>query len=291
MVKTWKKADIVVVTTRISLVLAILAKTLGKKIVFLDAMCEEVPKQPWRRMAIKQALRLSSACICLSPNQAHHWAKQLNVPDDKFTPIHYGIDTEFYKCPTNDSNTQDTKPYILAVGRDPRRDFDTLISAANEIGWELKLVTQPYLISKSASDNPKIQILDGLSYDELFQLYTNAKIVVVPIKQNTTYMSGIRATMEAMLLGCPVIASRVSGMEDYFDDRKEILYVEPENSNEKTSSNTNSDPHSNLPSHFINSARNEFHIKLMQSSALVKLMILLSLNVWTSSRIKLKFIG
>lgn len=227
MIQAWRGADIIVVTTRISLVLALISKALGKKLVFLDAMCEEVPKRFWRRWVIKLSIRLSDACINLSSSQAQHWANRLNIPKKSFTPVFYGVDVNYYKRPLDNISKNYSKPYLLAVGRDPRRDFSTLVCAANILNWDLNLVTQDYLISESIKDNPRVHVLDGLSYDDLFRLYSGAEVVVVPIKKDTTYMSGIRATMEAMLLEIPVVASCVSGMPDYFNDGKELIYFEP----------------------------------------------------------------
>lgn len=228
MIKHWQSADIIVVTTRVSLVLAVIAKLLNKKLVFLDTMCEEIPKRTWRRVAIKLALRLADAVICYSASQAKHWSESLNLPDKTFTPLNYFVDQAFYKLPTISKPDEDAPPYILSVGRDPHRDFTTLVKAADTLQWDLVLVTLPYLVPDGVRNNPRVKILEKLSYDELFAVYGNARVVVVPIKTGTTYMSGIRATMEAMLLKVPVVASRVSGMKDYFNDGEELVYFEPE---------------------------------------------------------------
>ena len=209
--------------------LAVIAKLLNKKLVFLDAMCGEIPNRTWRRVAVKQALRLADAVICYSASQAKHWSVSLNLPNKIFTPLNYFVDKEFYKFPTTSKPNQDIQPYILAVGRDTHRDFTTLVNAADALKWDLILVTLPYLVPDGVKNNPRVRILEKLSYDELFSVYANARVVVVPIKRGTTYMSGIRATMEAMLLGTPVVASRVSGMEDYFSHDKELVYFDPEN--------------------------------------------------------------
>ena len=58
MISQWRAADIIVVVTRISLVLAILAKILNKKLVFLDAM-QELPDSALRRFVITRALRMA----------------------------------------------------------------------------------------------------------------------------------------------------------------------------------------------------------------------------------------
>ena len=230
MIKSWRSAQLVLVTTRISLVLAVTAKLLGRKLVFLDAMCGEVPRRFWRRWPVKAALLLSDACIGLSPSQARHWARRLGISERRFNPVYYGIDSDFYRPRPAASAADDRagEPYLLSVGRDPRRDFATLIAAAEELGIGVKLVTRPYLLPDGAATNPRVQVLDDLTYDDLFALYAGAAAVVVPVKQNTTFMSGIRATLEAMSLGVPVVASRSPGMQDYFTDGAELLYFEPE---------------------------------------------------------------
>ena len=227
MISHWSKADIVIITTRISLVLAIIAKLLGKKVVFLDAMCEEVPRRLWRRIVIKYALKIADKCICLSSSQAKHWASKLGLDESTFTPIFYGVDTDFYKPSLKELN-KPVKPYALSVGRDPQRDFVTLVNAISELDWELILVTQHYLVPDRVRKNKNVKILDGLSYEALFDIYNNASVVVIPVKKGVTYMSGIRATMEAMLLKSPVAASRTSGMEDYFVDEEDLIFYTPE---------------------------------------------------------------
>ena len=229
MIRHWSRSDIVVITNRISAVLVLVGKLLGKRVVMLDALCEEVPKRNFfKRWLFRQAIRMSDACVCLSPSQARHWAARLGLREEAFIAVPYGIDVGFYQLPKVPGPSR-AAPYLVAVGRDARRDFGTLVHAASDLGCDLKIVTQAYLVPESARDNPRVQILDGLSYEQLFSLYAGAAVAIVPVRKNTTYMSGIRATMEAMSLGVPVVASRVSGMEDYFKHNEEIVYFEPEN--------------------------------------------------------------
>jgi len=227
MVSQWRSADIVVIVTRISLILAIIAKLLNKKLVFLDAM-QELPDSAWQRFIVTLALRMADASICYSASQARHWAEKLGIDEYVFVALKYGVDHQFYKLPEDHHLDESASPYILTVGRDPQRDFDTLVATIDVLGWELKLVTLQYLIPEGIRNNPKVQVLERLEYDSLFKLYSNAKLVAVPVKRGTTYVSGIRATMESMLLGVPIVASRVSGLEEYFVDGEELVFFEPE---------------------------------------------------------------
>jgi glycosyltransferase involved in cell wall biosynthesis len=254
MIAQWNAANIVVVVTRISLVLAILAKLLNKKLVFLDAM-QELPDSVWQRFLVRRALKMADAAICYSDNQAHHWANSLGIDERVFVALKYGVDGQFYSLPEDGGTEEEVIPYILTVGRDPQRDFDTLVSAADVLGWELRLVTLPYLVPEGIRNNPKVEVLQRIEYKELFKLYTNAKVVVVPVKRGTTYMSGIRATMEAMLLKAPVLASRVAGLEEYFHDGDELLFFEPEDPEDLVCVIRKIDEEEDLRSKIVSNAR------------------------------------
>lgn len=232
MIKSWGQADIVIVVTRISLILAITAKLLNKQLIFLDAMCEDIPRKYLRRLTIKLALKLSDTCICLSTKQAKYWANTLQLEKNVFSPIHYGVDPDFYKSPKTIDSIHKNRPYIISVGRDPQRDFSVLIKAIDILDWDLKLVTQSYLVPEEVKNHPRVQIFDGLTYNELFKLYSEAELAIIPIKKGTTHLSGIRATMEAMLLNVPVIASRIPWMTEYFTDGIELILFDPDNHEE-----------------------------------------------------------
>ena len=227
MVRQWMGGDIIIIVTRISLVLALTARLLGKKVIFLDAMCDDVPSRLWRRFSVRNALRLADACVCFSSSQAERWSKDLRLPASTFIPLKYFIDDAFYVRESVSQGDVPANPYILSVGRDPKRDFETLVIAADKLNWDLKLVTQAYLVPDIIRDNPMVQVLANLSYSDLFSLYGNASVVVIPVKQGTTHMSGIRATMEAMLLGVPIVASHVTGLAEYFTDREDLVFFEP----------------------------------------------------------------
>jgi len=69
-------------------------------------------------------------------------------------------------------------------------------------------------------------VRERLSYEELFNVYSQSSISVVSLKGAMTYPSGIRAVMEAMLQGVPVIATRTPVLEEYFSHGEDILFVE-----------------------------------------------------------------
>jgi glycosyltransferase involved in cell wall biosynthesis len=149
MIRHWMSADVVIIVTRFSPVLAIIAKVLGKKLVFLDAM-QQIPTNKWRRAVVRFSLRHSDAVICYSRRQAAQWAEHFGVPPQLFTTVRYCLDADFYRWPVAGCRYAANKPYLISVGRDPERDFATLVEAAELLELNVKLVTLPYLVDQSS---------------------------------------------------------------------------------------------------------------------------------------------
>ena len=223
MIRDWKKADIIVIKDEFSLVFTMLAKLLGKKIVYLDTMFV-LPKNLLRRFFVKTNLLLADSIISLSQTQVELWVKSFQVPSSRFDVLQFPMDGDFYSIVRA---IDKEAPYIISIGRDTGRDFKALVDAVESSDIHLKLVTLPYLLPENAKSNPKIEIFEWLSYDDLFKIYSGASIAVIPIEPNTSYPSGIRAVMEAMLLGVPVIASYTTVLAEYFDAGKDLVFVEP----------------------------------------------------------------
>ena len=220
------KADIVIVKDRFSLMTSLTAKLLGKKLVYYDSM-RQVPKRFWRKCLVWLSLKLADAVIGYSKTQIQLWAKSFNLPETLFHAFRYTIDTSFYQCPPAKTSYAKNAPYILAVGRDMGRDFLTLARALEGSKIGLKLVTLPYLVTHVVKEHPWVEIYERLSYDDLFKLYRDAQIVVIPLKEQLSYPSGIRGVLEAMALGKATICTRTAVLEESFTDGKEIVFVTP----------------------------------------------------------------
>lgn len=240
MLTLWIKADILVIATRFSVSLALVGRLLGKKVVFYDSM-QHLPQNPLNRLLVKSCLKLADLTIGFSDFQSHLWTKSFGLRQNKIVSIPYGVDCDFYKKIAYNKNQ--SKPYVIAVGRDPNRDFATLLEVIERVGWDLKLVTMPYLVPDSISKCHNVEVIDGLSYDELFRLYSGAEAAIVPLRKGTTHMSGVRAAMEAMLLEVPVVAAKSSGLAELFIDEDHIIYYEAEDeaSLEKSLTNLSED--------------------------------------------------
>ncbi|MEK7662223.1 MAG: glycosyltransferase family 4 protein [Patescibacteria group bacterium] len=130
--------------------------------------------------------------------------------------LHEGIDTEFFKPQAS----IDEERFILSVGRDPSRDFKTLIEATTGLGVRVKLATKREMV-KNLEPLPPYVSVEHFSHDEMLRQYSKAAIVVIglKLKQKAPNDSmGTFAVAEAMSMGKAVIASKTNALASYIED-------------------------------------------------------------------------
>jgi len=149
---------------------------------------------------------------------------------DKFQLFPFSVDTDFW---THQKNSKTLKNgYILFVGNDSNRDPKTFLKIVKELDYlEFKAVTN---ISSILNANFKnLTVHEGsfgssnLSDSELRDIYSNAKLVILPLK-NSSQPSGQSVTLQAMSCSKPVMISKTDGFwdEKEFINNREILFVD-----------------------------------------------------------------
>ncbi len=212
---------------------AITGFLLRKKVIYMDSLFN-LPANAFRRLVTRINLRLASKVLVYSSVQANIWLKAFPELKKKISVIEYPIDRDFYnrniaspKSPKSPKSPNLLK--AISVGRDLGRDNSTLIEACKSIGLNLTLVTLPYLVPKDLEQEGLVKIKENLSYEKLFAEYKESTLSIVPLKKGLIYPSGIRAILESMAIGVPVIAARTPIIEELFLDNKNILLYSPEN--------------------------------------------------------------
>lgn len=141
--------------------------------------------------------------------------------------VGFAVDDYFY---TPNPQKESEEPYVLAVGDDVGRDYQTLIKACRELGLPLKLRSGAKLPDLGEAMGG-VTVLGRQTYDELRDLYAGARIVVVPLK-SVDYPSGITAIFEALAMGKPLITSRTGTTADFISHGENGLLVTPESPSE-----------------------------------------------------------
>lgn len=144
--------------------------------------------------------------------------------------IHYvtfGVDTQFW----HPANGPTTKNYVLSIGNDLNRDWDTLIEAWRPDYPNLKIITKHKI--ETSQDNIKVIAGDWrsqtLSDADIRSLYHGARCVVVPCKP-TIQPAGQSVCLQAMACGKAVVMADIAGLWDRakLKDGESVLLVHPE---------------------------------------------------------------
>ena len=147
----------------------------------------------------------------------------------KFQYIPFGVDKDFWKK----KNTQDpsSDDYILFIGNDTNRDFDFLVSLANKL-QNKKFIVVTEKLEESNFNGTNVELFNGswnkdlLTDEYLRNLYDNAKITIVPLKEGLQ-PSGQSVTLQSMATETPVIITKTSGFwsQDDFIHKENIYFT------------------------------------------------------------------
>jgi len=169
---------------------------------------------------VSKLLSKASNIVTLSDFVKDDFAKDYKLDREKLKTMYFGIDTTFW-FPLNKVEKEN---FILSVGNDMNRDFQTLIDALPD-DMELRLVTK----KKVDTRNKKIDIISGITDEELRILYNKARFVVVPSIKLKNESSGLSCCLQAMACKTPVIISDAPPLREMFEDGIDCLFYKAEN--------------------------------------------------------------
>lgn len=151
----------------------------------------------------------------------------LDTTDDRILSIRHPIDTGFFV--PRESTLQKNRPLVISIGLE-RRDYRLLAAATSELNIDVKVSGNSQFFSRTAKSfpNPLPRNMTNQWYPfaDLLQLYYDADIVVIPLKENDS-AAGATALLEAMSFCKPIICVRTAGLADYLSDSAAVMAIEP----------------------------------------------------------------
>lgn len=166
----------------------------------------------YKKILARSALKHVDKFIVSSSIEKIKYSEYLNLPLSKFEfiPLHRPIIE-----PTEHENKE--TPFILSMGA-ANRDYATLFKAIKDLPYKL-IVVCPKERLTSLSIPKNVEILSNLTIDQCRKLVQQAKLNIVPIKNQQT-ASGQVTVIEAMMFKKTVIATNSIGTIDYIEHGK-----------------------------------------------------------------------
>lgn len=147
--------------------------------------------------------------IFWSNNQRQIFQERLGVPDDRLFFVPFGIETDFYLPQPRTGGD-----YILAVGNDPGRDFETFVAAIAEIDYPVKIACRRERLA--GVDIPaNVEVLGEVDHLRYRELLYGAAVVVIPTRPAVLYPTGQTVLLNAMSCQRPTVVTATAAMADY----------------------------------------------------------------------------
>lgn len=192
-----------------------------------DIVAEANPRfRAWVEPRLRQALQGLDHVFFFGEADRQEAIRLYGVPPERTSLFRFGIDTDFW----HPAGPEEPVAGVLAVGSDPKRDYDTLVRAP--ISAPVRLLTRlPVAIPEGRSN---IELIQGsyhaaaVTDDDLRGLYQAAAVVAVPLR-DVNQPTGYSVTLQAMACGRPVVLSRIRGLWDpeVFRSGENCMLVEP----------------------------------------------------------------
>jgi len=191
-----------------------------------------VLQRSYLRWGVKRAVQAADAVITVSEHSRRDLIQWLGADPDKIHAVHHGVC--FVSAEHDRSEPQSARPYILCVSAFyPYKNLFRLIEAFQLlrqsgipheliiVGGATRGVTQDDVSrhARGLGVEDSLQLLGRVPQDVLEDLYRGADVFVMPSLYETFGLP----VLEAMALGCPVVAADASSLPEIVGTAAELV--------------------------------------------------------------------
>lgn len=195
-------------------------------------------KRAYARLLIERATKRAAEIVCVSAFTRNELETRLRVPTEKITVTPLGLDEDWpANAPPHEE--ADGRPYLLYVGNvKPNKNLGLLLEAFKRVKERLphRLVLvgrmrgfgtgDEAVIAQAEAMRERVRFAGEVSDEELRSFYAGSAALVLPSR----YEGFGLPVLEAMQMGCPVLASTAGSLPEVGGDA--ALYFDPHSAEE-----------------------------------------------------------
>ncbi len=150
-----------------------------------------------------------------------------DLSDKEICFLWHPIDCSYYQ--PGIASSDKTRPIVVSIGLE-QRDYRLLAAATETLDVDVRVAGFSQFQSRIAKCFPQVMpenmTNQRYSWSELIQLYNDANVVVVSLKENDG-AAGVTALLEAMACKKAIVCVRTKGISAYLPDEETVMTVEP----------------------------------------------------------------
>ncbi len=176
----------------------------------------------WKQKLFIRALRRAAHIVCLADFQKE-FLGSVSVHPDRMTVVPLGGDPVFYKT------REPSEEFIFAVGRDPGRDFGTLVEAARGLPSRVVIATSRKIAATFPPLPPNVEVLQNTPITQTRDLLARSLAVVISSHSTRgSDCSGQTVLLDAWSTGKAVVVSDRPWVTTYVRAGTDALVVPPQ---------------------------------------------------------------
>jgi len=193
--------------------------------IYIHMKLTSAPDQhPILHKFISSLLKQPRTIISVSLQGGQKLISNFGISNQRLRCFPPGIDTHFFQ-----PRRLPSKHDLVAIGRDPGRDYKTLFQAIQNLPIKALVICDLKNITNLPIP-PNVTLQHQVSYLKVRQAYHQARIVILPTK--TRAISGQTNFLEALACAKPLITADTPTLHQSFkqENQAHCLYYRPENS-------------------------------------------------------------
>lgn len=177
---------------------------------------------PLRTALLVQMWNSFYRVVCIAESQRKALISA-GVREERTISIPFGIDVDFLAPVQYNPNGE----YMVSIGRDLGRDYETLFAAVRGLPYRLVVATDYKNIPPSLQIPENVEIRYNASAREVRALYEGARLTCIILKGDETNegsdCTGQTVMLEALSAGQPVIVTRRDWVGEYFQEGDDFV--------------------------------------------------------------------